>query len=170
MLKDQDVWDGEKLVAFFLSVRACGTPTGAFEFWMAEMARDHLRAGVFFRALAVMLQIPGAAEYRFTEAHDEMEDQLGELDRDQVLDVLGDCLKRLGRADLITQVPGAEEYKPDPVSDEWEKLLDERTGDRNELLNVIGECLDELIVKPGMAEINDKPQATWWQQWWARMK
>ena len=165
MLKDRDVWDGEKLVGFFPSVRACGTATAAFQFWTAEMARYHLRLGVFFGALAVILQIPGAAEYRYTGAHDEMEDKLDELDRDQVLDVLADCLKRLGRADLIKQVPGAEDYEPDPVSDEWEKLLDKRTGDRNELLNVVGECLDKLVVKPGMAEIDEPRRLPWWERW-----
>ena len=57
-MKDQDVWDGEKLVGFFPSVRACGTATRAFQFWMAEMARDHLRLGVFFGALGAHLRTP----------------------------------------------------------------------------------------------------------------
>ena len=105
MLEDRNAWDGEELVAFFPRVRACGTATGAFQFWMAETARDHLRLGVFFRALAVMLQVPGAAEYDYAEAQDDFEHKLWETDREEMLDVLAECLKQLGRAALFFAHP-----------------------------------------------------------------
>ena len=42
----------------------CSSPiTKMFQIWMAEVSRDMLRLGVYFRAVGIMLQIPGAAEY-----------------------------------------------------------------------------------------------------------
>ncbi len=34
---------------------------------------------------------------------------------------------------------------------------------------VVAECPDELIVRPGMAEIDVAPRPTWWQKWWRVM-
>ena len=34
---------------------------------------------------------------------------------------------------------------------------------------VVAQCPDELIVRPGMAEIDVEPRPTWWQEWWSVM-
>ncbi len=126
-----------------------------------------------------MLQVPGAGRYEVMlyddlnpDLGDEEEDPahwVGDADRDTVFNVLGECLRRLEVEDLIGQVPGAADYEREELSDEWKEYLDRQGATEQGLLNVVAECLDELIVRPGMAEIDDKPQATWWQQWWARL-
>ncbi len=34
---------------------------------------------------------------------------------------------------------------------------------------VVAECPEELIGRPGMAEIDAEPQPTWWQEWWSML-
>ena len=150
------------------------------QFWMAHVARDLLRLGVFFRAAALMCQIPGGARYRYVP-HDDVDDDLpnddedprhwvGRADRDTAFSVLAECLRRLGAAGVMKQVPGGEDYEQVELSAEWNEYLDRRAERKHGLLNVVAECLDELIVRPEMDEIDVEPQSTWWQRWWSRME
>ena len=165
--------------SFFPDVRSSENLPVAIQFWTAYVARDLLQLGVFFRALAIMLQVPGAARYK-EMLYDDLDPDLGDdeedparwvggADRDTVFSVLGECLRRLEVEGLIDQVPGAADYEREELSGEWKEYLDRQGATELGLLNVVGECLDELIVRPGMAEIDDEPRPTWWQQWWARL-
>ncbi len=163
--------------SFFPDVRSSKDLPVAIQFWTAYVARDLLQLGVFFRAMAIMLQVPGAGRYQMLlyddvnpDRGDEEEDParwVGEAERDTVFNVLGECLRRLEVESLIEQVPGEADYERAELSDEWKEYLDRQGATEHGLLNVVAECLDELMVRPGMAEIDDKPQATWWQRWWA---
>ena len=170
--------DGE-LECFFPDVRTTNDLPGALQFWMASVARDLLQLGVFFRAAAIMLQMPGAGRYKVVH-YDDLNEDLGDdeedprcwvggADRVTVFNVLAECLRRLEAEDLMEQVPGAADHKRGELPDEWTEYLDEQAKTEHGLLNVVAECLDDLIVTPGMVEIDAKPQATWWQQWWALM-
>lgn len=166
---------GKGFWRFDLNVRGTYPLARALDFWMAELARDHLRLGLCFRALAIMLQVPGAAGYEWLgDDDDEFGNatwhRLRDCDQNTLLNVLADCLARLGADELLKQVPGAEAYQPDPVSKRWKKWLDKREALESGLLNVIAECLDRLIVRPGLAEITRPAETPWWQRWWSRME
>ncbi|MBW8017602.1 MAG: hypothetical protein FVQ82_15595 [Planctomycetes bacterium] len=165
---------------FFTQVRETEDLPSVLQFWMAHAARDLLRLGVFFRAAALMCQIPGGSRYRYI-AHDDHDDDLpdddedprhwiGRADRDTAFSVLADCLRRLGAAGVMKEVPGGEDYEQVELSPEWKEYLDRRAERKCGLLNVIAECLDELVVGPEMAEIDVEPYPTWWQRWWSRME
>ncbi len=169
-----------RLVAFFTDVRSAEDLPAALQFWMAYLARDLLRLGVFFRAAALMQQLPGGARYRYV-IHDDVDDKAPPEEddprewvrgagRETVLNVLAECLRRLGAASVMKQVPGGKDYEREELSAEWKEYLDRQAKIKHGLLNVIGECLDELIVRPGLDEIDAEPEPTWWQRWWARME
>ena len=168
-----------RLEDFYPEVRSSPDLPVALQFWMAYMARDLLRLGVFFRASAIMCQVPGAGRYRLAH-YDDNDDQLPDedqnpqrwvrgADRDVVFNVLADCLRRLGAAKVLKQVPGAKEYEREKLSAEWKKYLRRQAATKHGLLNVVAECLDELIVRPGMEEIDVEPRPSWWQEWWSRL-
>lgn len=169
-----------KLVAFFTDVRSVENLPATLQFWMAYLARDLLRLGVFFRAAALMQQLPGGARYR-SVVYDDLDDNAPNEDEDPrrwvrhadrctTFNVLGECLRRLGAAGVMKQIPGGKDYEREELSAEWKEYLDRQAKIKCGLLNVIAECLDELIVRPGMAEIDAEPYPTWWQRWWSRME
>lgn len=169
-----------KPVAFFTNVRSTEDLPETLQYWMAHMAREMLLLGVYFRAAVLMHQLPGAARYRFVMYDDNDDDQpnadenpwhwVRRADRDIVLNVLAECLQRLGAAGVMKQVPGGKDYERIELSAEWQDYLDRQAKIKHGLLSVIAECLDELIVRPGMAEIDVEPNPTWWQRWWSRME
>ncbi len=61
------------------------------------------------------------------------------------------------------------------LPDEWKKYLDRQATIEHGLLNVVAECLDRLLVRPGMSRIDrpaakrKEPKPTWWEQWWAEI-
>ena len=141
----------------------------AFQFWMAELSRDVLRLGVHFRAVGVLLQVPGGAAFEYAddtfENESERLDLIGASDRDELLNVLADCFKRLGAADgLIAQVAGPN-FKAYEPSEPWKKLLDKRAAVENGLLTLTAECLESLVIVPGMAEIHEADEPHWWHRW-----
>lgn len=140
----------------------------AFDFWMAELAHDHLCLGVCFRALAIMLQIPGADDYAWVGAEEKATALLQTCDQDTQLNILAHTLKRLGVGHLMKQVP-APDHVPRRLPKTWRKLIDERVEVKDGLLSLVADCLDVLVVRPGLADI-DKPDArSWWRRWWARV-
>ncbi len=168
-----------KVESFYPEVRNCGDLPVTLQFWTASVARDLLRLGVFFRAAAIMCQVPGGARCQFV-LYDDNDDELldadedpqrwvGPADRDTVFNVLAEGLRRLGAAKVIRQVPGAKQYRREELSAEWKRYLGRQAAIKHGLLNVVAECLDELIVRPGMAEIDVEPRPSWWQEWWSRM-
>ena len=147
--------------------------TVAFQFWTAHMARDLLQLGAFFRAGAIMLQVPGAGRYQFiSHNQDDGDDPVAWVepaDRVTLFNVLAECLRRLGAEVLMEQVPGGADYRQEELSDEWKQYLDRRAAVEQGLLNVVAACLEALIQMPGMAELNAEPHPTWWQKLWRWM-
>ena len=165
---------------FDADIRGTFPVAQAFEFWMACVARDLLRLGVYFRAQAIMIQIPGAADYhdlcpddvdenRPAETDDPY-DWLHGVDRGTVLGVLAECLRRLDAAHILKRIPDVKRIRPKKLSAKWHKYLDRLAEYECGLLNVVAECLDELIVRPGFAAIDCGPQTTWWQDYWSKIK
>ena len=161
------VHDGDKRFELVTDVSGSEPLTMAFQFWMAEVARDMLRLGVYFRAVAIMLQIPGAAEYQWVEDEGENENETPNLiagsGQNTLRNVLAECLERLGAKPLMEQVAGAD-YEAEELSDEWRAVLDKREKVKNGLLTVVAECLDKLVVRPGMEEIGQADEPHWWQR------
>lgn len=163
-----------KLVSFPNGVRGNEDLPFAMQFWMAYVARDLLQLGIFFRAATIMLQVPDGAQCRFvldaeTEENHALEWVCG-ADRNTLFNVLADCLRRLGASTLMKQVPGGKDYERAALSDGWKEFLDGQSKIKHGLQNVIGEILDELIVRPGMEEIDAVPQPKWWQTWRERIR
>ena len=165
---------------FYAEVRETENLPTTLQFWMAQMARDLLRLGVYFRAAALMCQIPGGAQYRRLE-YDDNEDRgpnedeepwlwVRRVDRGTASNVLAECLRRLGAVGVLKQIPEAKGYERQELSKEWQAYLDRHAKLKHGLLNVVAQCLDELIVRPGTEEIDIKPHSTWWQRWWSRME
>lgn len=55
------------------------------------------------------------------------------------------------------------------LPEDWTKFLDDQSRFEFGLLNTVAEILDELIVRPGLEEIDVVPEPTWWQKWWDRI-
>ena len=171
MLQTGMIHEGDEMLMLDLTVRGSDRLPMVFQFWLAEVARDHLRLAVYFRAVGIMLQVPGAAAYRCVCEDDGLDDESWELarcsSRKTLVDVLAHCLDGLGAGDLIKQVPGGEDYPwgERELPDEWKALVEKSLRIENGLLNLIAGCLDELVVKPGMAEIDQGGQRPWWQRW-----
>ena len=151
-----------------LNVRGSDPITKMLQIWMAEVSRDMLRLGVYFRALGIMLQIPGAPDYEwFSDADGEDQNETDMLlngsDENTLFTVLADALERLGVGHLMEQLPEAD-YQAVELDDEWREMLDRREKNKNGLLSLVADCLDELIVDPGMAEIVQVPVQPWWNQ------
>ncbi|MCG8409260.1 MAG: hypothetical protein MI923_28995, partial [Phycisphaerales bacterium] len=53
------------------------------------------------------------------------------------------------------------------LSAEWEEFIDIQENFEHAYQNVIAECLNTLVIIPGMEEINRQGKTTWWQQCWA---
>ncbi len=170
-----------KQYRFGTDLRNCKDLPLTLQFWMAYMARDMLQLGVFFRAAGIMLQLPGAAQYEFVD-YDVLSDDPGSrmspADKSTVFNILAECLRRLGGAGaeaLIEQVPGAADYQRVELSDEWKKYLDRQATIEHGLLNVVAACLDRLLVRPGMFQIDrapvkrKEPNPTWWERLWAEI-
>lgn len=165
---------------FDASVRGTFPFARAFDFWMAYVARDLLRLGVYFRAQAIMIQIPGATNYQYLchdsvakdlpPGDDDPSEWLDGVDRGIVLSVLTECLHRLDAVHILEQIPEAKHIRPKELSAEWRDYLDREAKYECGLLNVVAECLDELIVQPGIVEIDCGPLPTWWQERWAQIR
>ena len=105
--------------------------------------------GAYFDAAAIMLQIPGAAEYRwFEDECDKVAPFIWRADQAGRLGLLAECLEQLECADLMDQVPGADDHPQRRVPRDLRVMLAER--DANRLMNVVGCCLDYLLVIPSL--------------------
>lgn len=151
-----------------MDVRGSGAIPKMFQMWMAELSRDMLRLGVYFRALGIMLQIPGAPDYEWfsdADGEDQFETDMlfGSSNENTLSTVLAKSLERLGAGHLMEQMPDAD-YDAVELSDEWEAMLDRRERNKNGLLSLVADCLDLLIVEPGMAEIERAGEVSWWHR------
>ncbi len=122
---------------------------GVFRARMEQLEDIHRWLGAYFQAVAIMLQMPGATEYRFLcEDPDEAGDYVWKADRPMLFSILAECLERLDCAQLMRQVPGGDDYRRRELPVELRLMLAQR--DRNALFNLVTECLDRLMVIPYM--------------------
>ena len=166
--RDLVVHDGNDTLNLTTDLFRSGRLGEVFQFWMAELARDLLRLGVYFRAAGLMLQIPGGADYQWPgqERHKDPGDEFTRDDQSEiVLDVLATCLERLDASHLLEQVPGGAEYQPSELCGEQAVYVERMAHEENGLLSVVARCLDELVVRPGMAEVDAMTTAPWWLRW-----
>ena len=162
--RDVHIRGDKKLLPLHLYVSGSEPLPMVFQIWMAEVSRDMLRMGIYFRAVGIMLQIPGAAAYEFFSDESETFDLMKKTKPNILLNVLVECLDRLGVKELMKQVP-APDYFEEDLPEAWNTLLDEREKITNGLLQVVTECLDELVVIPGMKEIAEAGERPWWHCW-----
>jgi hypothetical protein len=142
--------EGEACRQINHTVRWTDRLTDACRCRMEQLEKIHRWLAGYVQAVGIMLQIPGAAEYRFAEcAGDEhLWDLIWNTDTASTLNVLAAALKRLDADHLLRQTPGGEDFRPDPLPVEAQVALAER--DRNGLLNVVADCLDRILVTPNI--------------------
>lgn len=170
----------DRLAETDCSVRATENLPATLAFRMAHIAREVLRLGVYLRGLGILAQIPGAADYRYLYHGDDEDDAPAEADEPNdwiqganagtVLGVLTECLRRLDAADVMKWIPEAKHIRPEELSTKWQRYLNREAKFECGLLNVVAECLDELLVRPGLAAIDRGPQTTWWENYWSRIE
>ncbi len=139
---------------------------GVFRQRMEQLEAVHRWLAGYFQAVAILLQIPGAAEYRcIDDQRADFWDHTWTRDGDVTRSLLAAALGRLDAASLMDQVPGGSDYRTRRLPHEVHLRL--AALDRNELLNVVAACLDRLLVVPELedeAELYgiDAPPPRWW--------
>ena len=145
------VHDGDDVTRIFKQVRYTDGLTDVFRQRMEQLGKIQRWLGGYFRAVGILLQIPGGAEYCWIEDETD-DDELWELiwnpDAASALNVLAAALQRLGADELLGQVPGGDGFKPRTLPVEARVRLAER--DHMGLLNVVAMCLDRLLVVPNI--------------------
>ena len=146
MLMEWSTRDGDRVIPVVTRVRFSGDLPLAVQLHREEMERDQQRIRAYFRALAVMLEVPGGSHYAYQETPDRMDAVIAESDEDTVRAIMKACLDRLGCRELIDRVPGGRSGNGHelPMTLAVMVLRREPIG----LLNVLAECLDELFVRP----------------------
>ena len=164
------VHDGKESLCLSLFLSLSGPLHKVFQAWTAELARDVLRLGLYFHAVGVFLQIPGATEFKQMSNRSLEEEEgfgrprmLGRANRNTLLGVLANCLQRLEAESLMEQLAPGELFCPD-LPEEWTRLIERRAEIENGLLSLVAECLDSLIMSPGMKEIDQADELYWWHR------
>ncbi len=141
---------GDEISRISDEVRFTDRLTDVFRCRMEQLEAIHRWLAGYFRAVGILLQIPGAAAYRWIE--DESDNDLWDLiwnpDTTSTLNVLAAALERLDAGELLGQVPGGDGFKRRALPVEARVRLAER--DRVGLLNVVADCLDRLLVVPNI--------------------
>ncbi len=134
---------------------------------MEQLEAVHRWLAGYFQAVAILLQIPGAAEYRWTEdERTDFWDFIWTSDTHLTRTLLATALGNLDAKELICEVPGGEDYRSRRLPHDVHLRL--ALLDRNELLNVVAECLDRLLVVPELEDeaelygIAAPPRRWWW--------
>lgn len=146
MILDWCTHEGGETVSVTTRVRFSGCLPSVFRLHREESERDRRRMAAYFRAVAIMLQVPGGEVYAFRETGDRMDAVIERSDAATVRALLRACLGRLGAEGLMAQVPGGRPAQRRRLPARLTRML-QRRG-RDDLLNVVAECLDELIVRP----------------------
>ena len=110
MLRPIITQKGDEISRLSDEVRFTDRLTDVFRCRMEQLEAVHRWLAGYFQAVAIMLQIPGAAAYRWIE--DETDDDLWDLiwnpDTAGTLNVLAAALERLDAGELLRQVPGGD--------------------------------------------------------------
>ena len=162
MILDWCTREGGEIVSVTTRVRFSRCLPSAFRLHREESQRDRRRMAAYFRAVAVMLQVPGGEAYAFRETRDRMDAVIETADAATVRALLRACLGRLGAEELMAQMPGGRAAERRRLPARLTRML-ERRGPAD-LLNVAAECLDELIVRPAWRASNS-PDRTYTGHW-----
>jgi hypothetical protein len=140
--------EGEQNTVFSDQVRYTDRLTDVFRYRMEQLEALHRWLAGYFRAVGIILQIPGAGDYRYHEyaSDHDLWDLIWNPDTKSTLNVLAAALERLDAGELLGQVPGGEGFRRRPLPVEARVRLAER--DRLGLLNLVADCLDRLLVVP----------------------
>ena len=127
-------------------LRYSDRPGDMFTARMGQLEAIHRWLGGLFQASAIMLQLPGGADYEYVEDEDEaVWGLIRHADRDTLLSILADCFERLEAAEgLMGQAAGGMDYERCELPVDFRLTVAEQ--DRNGVLNVVAECLDRLLV------------------------
>ncbi len=152
--------EAEGLMNVGWSVRRSAPLQRLVPLWLVQASEEQARLGVYFLALGLLLQVPGARTYQWVGDANGV-DRLGELVAGappaRVRALLAAALERLDAGGLLAQVPGWTGDRRRTLPPTWRALLNRYGRLRNGLLNVIAECLDELIVRPALKRIGAGP-------------
>ncbi len=143
--------DEDVVKRIYQQVRYTDGLPGVFRLRMEQLGKIQRWMAGYFRAVGILLQIPGGAEYCWIEDEtddDELWDMIWKPDAGSALNVLAAALQRLGADELLGQVPGGDGFKPRTLPVEARVRLAER--DRMGLLNLGAMCLDRLLVVPNI--------------------
>jgi hypothetical protein len=119
-------------------------------FRLRQLDEIHRWLAGYFQVVAIMLQIPGAADYRCVEYESDahLHSLIWNPDPHSTLNVLASALDRLGVSHLLPQIPGGAADDASALPVKAQLCLAER--DRNGLLSVVADCLDRLLVAPNI--------------------
>ena len=180
MLEPVNWSEGEEHFQVGSRVRYSDRLAGVFGARMRQLETTHRWLAGFFQAAAIIIQLPGGADYRCDQDGDDdpgngAEDPAWELiwkaDRDTLLSILAECFGRLEAEEVMGQVPGGMDYRQRELPVSFRLMLAERDG--NGVLGVVAECLDRLLVIPQLPEeerrLYDCPEPprrrrrSWWK-------
>ncbi len=134
---------------------------------LEQLQAVHRWLAGYFQAVGILLQIPGATEYRCTDdERTNFWDFIWTRDTRMTLTFLAAVLGQLEAEELMAQVPGGTDYRPRRLPRDVQTRL---AGlDVVELIDVVAACLDRLLVVPELlveAEhygIDPLPGRGWW--------
>ncbi len=153
MLDPVNWYEGDEHCQVGDRVRYSDRLPAAFSARMHQLEAIQRWLAGYFQAAAIMLQLPGGADYQRVEddEDDAILSVICKADRDTVLSILAACFERLGADEaLIHQAPGGRDYARRRLPVAFQLALAEQ--DDNGLLNVAAECLDRLLVIPHLPE------------------
>ncbi len=166
--------EGGEVLQINSLVQYTDRPVRAFRARMEQLQAVHRWLAGYLHALSILVQIPGAAEYRWREPanDDEALERIASADRDELLAILAAALGRLAAGELMGQVPGGERRGVCLPGPELRIAL---AGlDRRGLIQVVAECLDRLLVIPHVgaeAEFHEPLRGPgFWRKTWRRLR
>ena len=154
MVMEWSTREGDWLIPVVVRLRFSGHLPLAVRLHREEMERDLQRTRAFFRALTIMLQVPGGSRYIYQETPDRMDAVIAESDAGTVRAIVKACLDRLGCRELIQCVPDCRAGNGCELPVTLAVMVQRR--ERVGLLNVLAECLDELLVRPVWRELSSE--------------
>jgi hypothetical protein len=150
--------EADAVSEFGHSVRRTAPLPRALHLWLAITLDEQAHLSAYFHALALFLRVLGTGTYDWV-ADDEDADSLAKLVTSappaRVHALLAAALKRLDAETLLAQVPAWEKIRYRKLPPDWQALLERYAQLPHGLLNVVAECLDELIVRRKLKTIDD---------------
>ncbi len=118
----------------------------AFRLRMNQMADAARWLGGYFHAAAIVLQLPGGADYRPIDKPDlSFINTVWVKDRRRPLGLFVEVLRRLGCEKLLAQLPDGDGPRQAPAR-HVKRRLNQLT--RPQLVQVAVNCLDRLVIAP----------------------